>query len=149
MPAVAGGFFQPIVSNDLLDIFKAFNCGSMRSFPIRVFNKNDSDRVFTDSYVGVALATDCEPEHLDKGIGKLFRRDLLQKTGYDDAFGLYFDHSSWSGLDVFRLSVQNSIIIVTKDVVEAIERASLQGYRICDVLDYKKDVWERMKPKSK
>jgi hypothetical protein len=137
-PDCLGGTGDWIVSSRIRDIFVRHRIGNARFVPVIVYDKKDR-KVLSKDYWCVLPDVGAGPADESAGYYKLITPGAWRKDPtLHDAYGVHFDHSTWTGLDVFKLPASVPLI-VTKSIFDELAAAKLAGARIGDILDYAKD----------
>lgn len=68
-------------------------------------------------------------------------RDLNLKI--ENAYGIFFDASTWTGADIFRLGPNGNQMIVTEQVAQAVSAAGLVGVVVTRLDTHEIEEWEK------
>jgi hypothetical protein len=78
----------------------------------------------------------CGPPDIQRGFDALHPRR--------GNVGLYFDRSTWTGLDMFK-PMKCSRVVVTDRIAKAIQGAGLHGYQVVPTEEYGRDLVDAIK----
>lgn len=120
-----------IASQRFVSVLKLAEATGLHTHPVTIMRKRsgivDEDSVWL---------------RLEVGINRPERRGYFDQTLSFFSrmkYGIYFDHKSWSGLDVFRLAVPRGMMIVTERIANALLDADLKGMEISVDTEYGRD----------
>lgn len=146
-PACLGGIGNHIVNSRIKEVFQRYRCGDARFIPVVVYDIKDQ-KILSEDYWCVLPDVGAGPPDESAGYYKLITPGAWRKDPTrHDAYGVHFDHSTWTGLDVFELP-KSVPLIFTKPVADELLAAKLEGARIGDILDYAIELRNAMAPLS-
>ncbi len=117
-------------SAKLAEILLGLGCTGFSPQPSRIYDKHDRDLVCSDA----------KWTQFQRGCGP-----VDDSRGYDachpfrGTVGLFFDVSSWTGLDMFKPH-QHPAVVITDRIATAIRSKGLKGYRLERVEEYGSDI---------
>lgn len=123
-----------VFSARLTDLLVSMGCTGFSPNPSNIYDLRDREVVCTDAK-WTQFHRGCGPVDVDRG----FDASRPFHHPRRDAFGLFFDHSTWTGLDMFR-PVKSPPVVVTDRIAQAIQDAGLRGYRLVRTEEYGKDL---------
>lgn len=117
-----------VFSARLADLLVSIGCKGFSPNLSVIYDPRDCEVVSTDAK-WTQFKDGCGEPDRDRGYHSSRRGD----------FGLFFDHATWTGLDMFR-AVKSAPIIITDRISQAIQGAGLRGYHLVRTEEYKKDL---------
>jgi hypothetical protein len=123
-----------VFSRPLIEVLQQSDCTGLRVHPVFLYNQIDA-KIIDRSLGWVRPETGCGPPDQTRGSSLIFSDHWKRDPTLSDAVGLYFDHSTWIGLDLFTFPHGNEIL-VTQRVGDAIRAAGLKGVRVVPVSEY-------------
>jgi hypothetical protein len=118
-------------SGRLADLLVSIGCTGFSPNPSIIYDRRDREVVCTDAR-WTQFQVGCGPIDRERGYDPGSPRGVV---------GLVFDHSTWTGLDMFR-PFQCARVVITDRVARAIQGAGLRGYHLVPVEEYGKDLLE-------
>lgn len=118
----------------LADLLVTIGCRGFSPNPSIIYDKRDREVVCTDAK-WTQFQNGCGEPDRERGYDAsrpFSRRDA-------DAVGLFFDHSTWTGLDMFR-PTKSPEVVITDRIAKAIQSAGLRGYHLVRAEEYGKDM---------
>jgi hypothetical protein len=121
----------------LADLLVSIGCTGFSPNPSIVYDKRDREVVCTDTKWTQFQRGSGEPDW---------------ERGYDpgrpftsrDKVGLFFDHSTWAGLDMFK-PIKCQAVVITDRIATAIQGAGLRGYQLVRAEEYGSDMAAAMR----
>ncbi len=108
---------------------------------VDIFDKND-DALLSSEHKLLQVAKAAGPSDSRKGHHLLLDAEYRKSDpSLAEAFGLFFDLSTWNGHNVFRLDEYASPLLVTKDIANYLVECGMDGLRITSCSEYNK--WVR------
>ncbi|MCC5823717.1 MAG: hypothetical protein LAT64_10710 [Phycisphaerales bacterium] len=141
MPVCDGLHF--VVSPKLHDVLKPFFGTSVRSREIEIRSAAKGNV----TYHLLAIEEGSGPSDLARGHA-LFFTSWMQSRFHNkqvdivDAYGIFFDVSTWNGADIFRMGPLGNQMIVTGRVADAISDSELVGVDVMRLDRYRYDEWQ-------
>lgn len=131
----------PIVySEELVRALERARCSGLRSYSALIYDRTDT-RVIDEQVRWVVPTARAGPIDRQRGAALLADLEYLEADPcYEEAYGLFFDIKSWPGTDVFRLKHEQSRVLVTRRVVEVVERSACRGVQITPLPTYGKAI---------
>jgi hypothetical protein len=116
----------------MAELLKSIHCTGFLPNPSIIYDRHDHTAVCSDA-VWTQFRDGCGP--LDYGRGYDPTRPFTRR----DAVGLYFEPSTWNGLDLFR-PAKSPQVIITDRVARAIQAADVRGCQLVRTQEYGKDM---------
>ncbi len=113
---------------------------SVCSREIEIRSKHKGDVV----YHMLSIQQGAEAEDTTRGAALFYgSRNRSNRGGGVDAYGLYFDTTTWNGAGIFRLGFNGNKMIVTASVVEEVLKADRVGVAVTRLDLNGIDQWNR------
>lgn len=118
-------------STRMADLLVSIGCTGFSPNPSIIYDTRDREVVCTDAK-WTQFQDGCGPPDLKRGYDPLGPHTHRK-------VGLFFDHSTWTGLDMFR-PVKSVPIVITDRIARAIHGAGLRGYHLVRSEEYGADM---------
>jgi hypothetical protein len=119
-----------LFSARLADLLVSMRCKGFSPNPSIIYDTRDRAVVCTDS----------KWTQFQDGCGEPDRQRSYDPLRHRPGkIGLFFDHSTWTGLDIFR-PIKSSPIVITDRIAKAIQGAGLRGYHLVRTEEYGSDM---------
>jgi hypothetical protein len=115
----------------LADLLISIGCTGFSPNPSIIYDRPDRKVVCTDGKWTQFQRGSGEPDWERGYSGRPYSRR--------DRVGLFFDHSTWTGLDMFK-PVKSAQVVITDRIAQAIQDAGLRGYHLVRTEEYGKDM---------
>lgn len=115
-------------------------CGDcFRTFPVVMYDRADESVIDEDVVWVPRLQVGAGPIDESRGAPLLISGHCLKDPLLRDAVGLFFDPSTWSGLNMFRLP-NHSAVIVTSPVASSLLARGSVGMDVIPVADFGREL---------
>jgi hypothetical protein len=118
----------------LADLLVSIGCTGFSPNPSVIYDLRDREVVCTDAKWTQFQRGSGEPDR-ERGYDPLRPFHDARRNN----FGLFFDHSMWTGLDMFK-PVKCPRVVITDRIPQAILGAGLRGYHLVRTEEYGKDM---------
>jgi hypothetical protein len=116
----------------MTELLMSVGCTGFAPNPSIIYDKRDRETVCTDAR-WTQFQQGCGPVDRERG------HDPLRPFTRRDAIGLFFDQSTWTGLDMFK-PPKCAQVVVTDRIATAIQCADLRGYTLVRTAEYGRDM---------
>ena len=112
----------------LKNIFDDFGCENIEYYPVELVDR--SGKIINDDFLFANVTTSVSALDLDK---TKFEKDLLGSYEFNE---FHIDSSKISGLKLFRLEEEPTLLIISKEIFNKISNSELIGVKTIETTKY-------------